>query len=73
MPSTQKAQVCLDEKKADQNQAVSAKKAHIKEVDPITNITIPKGGGSVKNSSRQLKWCRSAVKNCEVLDQDDGV
>ncbi|KAJ7249961.1 hypothetical protein C8J57DRAFT_1239523 [Mycena rebaudengoi] len=55
MPSTQKVQVRLDEKKAEQNQAVSAKKAHIKEFDPNANITSPKGRKSVKNSSRMRR------------------
>ncbi|KAJ7253980.1 hypothetical protein C8J57DRAFT_1237214 [Mycena rebaudengoi] len=57
MPSTQKVQVRLDETKAEQNQAVSAKKAHIKGFNPNANITSPKGRESVKNLSRmrQLK------------------
>ncbi|KAJ7219772.1 hypothetical protein C8J57DRAFT_1254407 [Mycena rebaudengoi] len=55
MSSTQKVQVCLDEKKAEQIQAGSAKTAHIKEVDPNANITSLKGRESVKNSSRMRR------------------
>ncbi|KAJ7254517.1 hypothetical protein C8J57DRAFT_1236756 [Mycena rebaudengoi] len=55
MPRTQKVQVRLDKKKAEQNQAVSAKKAHIKEFDPNANIMSPKGRESVKNSSRMRR------------------
>ncbi|KAJ7229267.1 hypothetical protein C8J57DRAFT_1583466 [Mycena rebaudengoi] len=55
MPSSQKVQVRLDEKKAEKNQAVSAKKTHIKEVDLNANITSPKSRESVKNSSRMRR------------------
>jgi hypothetical protein len=57
MSSTQKVQAQMDEKKAEKNQAVSARKAHSKELDLNTNITSPKSRESVKNSSR-ISWCR---------------
>jgi hypothetical protein len=74
MPSTQKVQVRLDETKAEQNQAVSAKKAHIKGFNPNANITSPKGRESVKNLSRmrQLKLVpvsgdvRTAIFGCQT-------
>jgi hypothetical protein len=55
MSSTQKVQAHLDEKKPEQNQAVSAKKAHSKELDSNMNTTSPKGRESVENSSRMRR------------------